>query len=142
MFGKKEDYIGPQWMSLRDRLYNPDMDMEKFAVFGGDVETLDEYCNACGYCVRVCPAKTLELVPRKEPLKMGGKTITKVMKITEAPECVACGVCEAICPNDACYVSKPISIPESMFKTLNKGPLSLPRLFSEKTDDRGRTAGR
>jgi len=144
MFGKKEDYLGPEWISLRDRFYITDYhNREVFARFSGDIEILDEYCNACGYCVRVCPMKILELVDRKEPIKIGKRTITKVMRPVEISICAACGVCEAACPRDACYVSKPISYPNSKFKTTsNKGPLSLPRLFNEKESYKRRPTGR
>ncbi len=145
MFGKKEDYSGPEWISRRDRFYITDYYQRKvFARLSGDIEILDEYCNACGFCVQVCPMKILELVAREKPIKIGKRTITKVMRtIEEMDICAACGVCEAACPRDACYVSKPIFYPDSRFKTTwNKGPLSLPRLFKEKESNKGRKTGR
>ena len=144
MFGKNEDYIGPEFMSLLDRLtvgnyHRP----ENFSIASGDVTILDEYCNACGYCVKTCPMMILELIDRKKPIKVGKKTIKKVIRLTEMPKCAACGVCEAICPRDSVYVSKPIYYKDSLYKTpWTKGPLSLPRLFIEKKGKKGRTTGR
>ena len=147
MFGKKEDYLGPEWISRRDRFYITDYHQRKvFVRVSGDIEILDEYCNACGYCAQVCPMKILELVDRKKPIKIGKRTITKVMRPVDKSislGCAACGVCEAACPRDACYVSKPIFYPDSRFKTTrNKGPLSLPRLFNEKEGAKGRKTNR
>jgi len=145
MFGKKEDYSGPEWISLRDRLKFVDFQIrEVFVRYGGKVKVRDEYCNACGHCVRICPANTLQLVDRKKPISIGNRTVTKVMRVVDPPYiCGACGVCEAACPRDACYVTAPISFPMSRFKTtVNKGPLRLPRLFKEKEGDKVRKTGR
>ena len=144
MFGKKEDYIGSEWIGLLDRLtvgkYHQPKDFTINAA--GRVTILEEYCNACGHCVLTCPVKALELVDRKEPIKSGKQTITKVTRAVEISICGACGVCEAICPRDAISLSKPIQFEGSQYKTINKGPLSLPRLFSEKKGDKGWTTGR
>ena len=66
MFGKKEDYAGPEWISLRDRLKFVDFQiMEKFFRYGGRVKVREEYCNACGHCVKICPCNVTQLVDRK-----------------------------------------------------------------------------
>lgn len=126
-----EPYLGEQWMSLLDRIYIPHYYEPNPYVQTGEVEIIDERCDACGLCVRICPSSTLVLAPRPHPLRKGKKTVTKVMRMSGEPECVACGDCVAICPNEACHVSKPVSMTRSIFKTLNRGPLSLPRLFNE-----------
>ena len=132
LFGnKKDDYRGEEWMSLFDRLYLPDYYQPNAHAQGGEIEVIEKLCDACGLCVRICPADTLVIKDRSKPLKKGKKTITRVMSMTEEPQCVACGDCAAICPNDACYVSKKVQMDTSIFKTINRGPLSLPRLFND-----------
>ncbi len=137
MFGRRGkdrlEYQGGEWMRRIDRFLIPNHFEPNEHAQGGLVEIVDERCDACGLCVRICPSKTLVLVPRPGgPVKQGKRTIGQVMRMTEVPECIACGDCAAICPNDACYVSQPYKMDVSLFKTLNRGPLSLPRLFNEK----------
>ncbi|MCP4629617.1 MAG: 4Fe-4S dicluster domain-containing protein [bacterium] len=137
MFGKKDDYSGPEWISRRERFKFVDFQMlETFVRYGGKIKTLDNYCNGCGQCVLHCPTgTTIELVDRKKPIKMGNKTIKKVMRMQkQAHVCGACGVCEAACPRDACYVIKPINFTFSKFKMVNKGPMRPPRLFKKGED--------
>jgi len=136
LFRKSElAYHGEPWMTAADRFRIPDYYVERESVRnvqGGEVEIHDERCDGCGLCVRICPAKTLELRPRPGgAVRRGKKTLRQVMRMTEEPECIACGDCAAICPNEACRVSKSVKIGESLFKTINKGELSLPRLFNE-----------
>ncbi len=139
-FKKKEDseqkldaFMGEAWLSLADRLTSPDYYQEPPPSDAkvGAVEIDGKRCDACGLCVRICPSKTLILKERDKPLKKGKRTITKVMSMPEVPECLSCGDCAAICPNDAIQVSQRIIFGSSLFKTINKGPLSLPRLFNE-----------
>ncbi len=133
LFGKKEDeYFGEEWLSNSDRLYIPDYygEMNPLAQLGA-IEVVEERCDACGLCVKICPGDTLVLKTRSKPIKKGKKKITRVMSMAEDPQCVACGDCAAICPNSACRVSKPMRMSTSIFKTVNKGPLALPRLFNE-----------
>lgn len=130
------EYQGEEWMTRLDRFRIPDYYVEREAVQnvqGGEVEIFDDRCDGCGLCVRICPAKTLELRPRPGgPVKRGRKTLRQVMRMAEEAECIACGDCAAICPNEACLVSKSVKIGVSLFKTINKGELSMPRLFNEK----------
>lgn len=129
--GKKDNYIGEEWMSRLDRVLIPDYYKPNPEAQNADVEVIEERCDGCGLCVRICPADTLVLKPRSVPLKKGKKRITKVMAMSEEQDCVACGDCVAICPNEACYVSKQVKMSGGIFKTINKGPLSLPRLFND-----------
>ena len=137
---KKEEYeyIGNQWMSLFDRIYVPDYykpyeEAKKDAAVG-EITIIEERCDACGLCVRICPAETLVFKDRAKPLEKGKRKIKKVMSMMEEPLCIACGDCAAICPNDAIYVSQQMHMPKSIFKTINRGPLSLPRLFNEEKE--------
>ena len=129
--GKKDDYIGEEWMSLLDRIRIPDFYQPNSSAQGGEIGIIEEKCDGCGLCVKICPADTLVLKHRSLPPEKGKRKITKVMAMAEVPECVACGDCAAICPNDACFVSKQVKMTYSIFKTINRGPLSLPRLFNE-----------
>ena len=135
LFRKSEaPYQGEEWLSRSDRFNVPNYyhDAPVEHAQGGEVEILDEHCDGCGLCVRICPSKTLVLAPRPGgPVKRGKKTMRQVMRMTEVPECIACGDCAAICPNDACLVTKPVKMNVSLFKTINKYELSLPRLFNE-----------
>lgn len=130
----KDNYMGEEWLSPLDRIQIPDYYKPNPEAQGGEIEIIEERCDACGLCVRICPSDTLVLKRRSVPLKKGKRKITKVMSMSEEPECVACGDCAAICPNDACYVSKQMKMNYSIFKTINRGPLSLPRLFNEESD--------
>jgi len=131
--GKQKDkYQGEPWMTRLDRLHIPDYYEPNDHVQGGEVGILDDRCDGCGLCVRICPAKTLVLQPRPDgPVQRGKKSVRNVMRMTDEPECIACGDCAAICPNQACFVTKSVKMGVSLFKTLNRGPLSLPRLFNE-----------
>ena len=131
---RKEGYSGEEWMSLRDRFTIPDYYRTDPEGGGGEVAILEERCDGCGLCVRICPADTLVLKPRSKPIRKGKRRITQVMAMADEPECVACGDCAGICPNEACHVSKPVKFEYSMFKTINKGPVSLPRLFNDAKD--------
>jgi formate hydrogenlyase subunit 6/NADH:ubiquinone oxidoreductase subunit I len=138
MPAKKEDYSGPEWISLRDRFTFVDFQIkEMFFRHGGKVKVREEYCNACGHCVKICPCNVTQIVDRNKPIRIGNRTVTKVMRVIDPPYiCGACGVCEAACPRDAVTVTEPISFPFSKFKTTtDKGPLKLPRLFNEKEGD-------
>jgi len=131
----EEEYQGEEWLTRFDRFHVPDYyeDPPIEQAQGGEVGILDERCDGCGLCVRICPSKTLLLVPRPGgPVKRGKKTLRQVMRMDEDPECIACGDCAAICPNDACLVTKSVKMDISLFKTINKYELSLPRLFNEK----------
>jgi len=135
--GRKErtEYHGGPWMSRLDRFRIPDYyaDPPIEQVQGGAVTTRDEVCDGCGLCVRICPAKTLVLAPRPGgAVTRGKRTIRQVMRMADPPECIACGDCAAICPNDACFVSQQMKMETTLFKTLNRGGLSLPRLFNGK----------
>ncbi len=132
IFKKDEDeYIGAQWLSLFDRLYIPDYYAPNPDAQLGRIKIVEERCDGCGLCVRICPTKTLIMTPRSKPLKKGKRTISKVMSMQEEPMCISCGDCVAVCPNDACFVAQRMKMPRSKFKTINKGPLSLPRLFND-----------
>jgi len=133
--GSELAYHGEEWLSRSDRFHVPDYyhDPPVEQAQGGEVEILDERCDGCGLCVRICPAKTLELRPRPGgPVRRGKRALGKVMRMSEEPECIACGDCAAVCPNEACFVTKSVKMNVSLFKTINKGELSLPRLFNEK----------
>ena len=117
---RKDDYKGEEWMSLADRFFIPDYYKPNPDAQGGEIEIIEERCDACGLCVRICPADTLVLKSREVPITKGKRRITKVMAMSEEPECIACGDCAAICPNEACTVTKPVKMPHSLFKTINR----------------------
>ncbi len=57
------------------------------------VKITEEYCKACGYCIKVCPDKALELDEKfnssgYHPVKWKGN-------------CRMCGLCYTVCPDFA-----------------------------------------
>lgn len=68
-----------------------------------DPQTGDTLCIACMRCVRVCPAKCINVEYEIDPE-------TKKRKITkyeiEALRCVYCGYCEEVCPVNAIVLTE------------------------------------
>jgi heterodisulfide reductase subunit A-like polyferredoxin len=80
----------------------------------GLIQFNDAKCNGCGLCVKACPADTIKLVDKKA-------------KLVEPVDCMACGDCVAICSVDAITLAKSYRY-TGMYKTIDQGELSLPRL--------------
>jgi 2-oxoglutarate ferredoxin oxidoreductase subunit delta len=56
-------------------------------------------CKGCGYCVELCPLKTLSMSS-----EIGPKGY-HLAKADESNECLDCGLCESICPDFAIKVA-------------------------------------
>jgi len=89
----------------------------------GRIEVDNQKCIGCGLCVRACPGDSLVLDEQKKPVPNNAVELS----------CAACGACMAICPQEAITVVRKMEL-TGMFKTLRRGPLSKPRLFSELAD--------
>lgn len=59
-----------------------------------------ERCKECGYCVKFCPKKILEI--GKENNKRGYYPPI----VIKPEECIACGTCARVCPEAAIEVYK------------------------------------
>ena len=64
------------------------------------VEIKTSLCKACGYCVKFCPKKILELGSVRN--KRGH--FYPVM--TDAEACITCAICATMCPEGAIEVSE------------------------------------
>ena len=65
-----------------------------------DVKILSGYCKGCGYCIKNCPKKILEVGSEMNEL---GYRFT----VPAHPEnCIACGICAVTCPDSAIEVFK------------------------------------
>jgi nitroreductase/ferredoxin len=103
----------PQQVSRSERRRIPDYRDSARSIQGTVTYDYDA-CQGCSYCIQVCPADTLEMVD-KQP------------RMREPAECIACGDCVAICPEDAITLTRTQRYSDC-FKTLNRGPMSPPRL--------------
>lgn len=59
------------------------------------IELNPRYCKSCGYCIRFCPKKVLEM--GEERNRRG--YFYPVIKVPEA--CISCGICASVCPEAA-----------------------------------------
>lgn len=107
----------PEHLGISDR-----MRIESFRKIGedvilGQVRVDREKCQGCGYCVKVCPAASLEVVEKK------ARMITD-----DIPMCMACGNCTAICPDQAIELVRMIEF-KKYFRYLDRGKPERPRRF-------------
>ena len=84
----------------------------------GIVVADDDACTGCNLCVETCPGSALTLT---------GKHQVRMISTDFAP-CVSCGDCVAICQPGALSIERP-HVYGGFFKTLHRGPMSLPRRF-------------
>lgn len=96
-------YVFPDWA-------NTDLRETKYGVIDLD----QNKCNGCGWCVKICPTKSLEIVDKKANRKVPN-------------QCLACGDCEAICPNGAITVVEACQFP-GYYTLVERGELFKPRL--------------
>lgn len=64
------------------------------------VEIVAERCKSCGYCIKYCPQKVLEI---------GTGVNTKGYEYVEpvnADACIGCAICARMCPDGAIDVYK------------------------------------
>lgn len=108
-----------------EKFYVTDL-FSKGAVFGA-IEVDKEVCIGCGLCVKVCPGDVLMLDENKKPAPNAA-----IADLTGGDQaCASCGACQAICPQEAITITKAMYL-SGKFKSLRRGPVSKPRLFTEK----------
>jgi len=105
------------YLPWHEKIRIPNYFKEEHIRFGW-LEFALEKCTGCKMCAKICPSCTLEVVNKK------------VKMVDDLPQCIACGDCMAICPENVIHIHRPMKL-NYYYKTLNKGELSLPRLFSE-----------
>ena len=71
--------------------------MDKIEIPQGKVHIVSDRCKGCGYCIKYCPRKVLEV---SNELNVKGYHFPQV-KDEEA--CLNCGLCEIICPEFAIW---------------------------------------
>ena len=110
-----------KYIKFWERFYIPDM-LNKSQRFGS-YEVDNKKCLGCGLCVKVCPGDVLMLDENKKPAQN-----KRIAKLTGGKQmCGSCGECMACCPEGAIVVTEVFYL-SGKFKTLRRGPLSMPRL--------------
>ncbi|OPL14530.1 MAG: hypothetical protein AVO34_14190 [Firmicutes bacterium ML8_F2] len=84
----------------------------------GKIEIDLEKCDGCSWCLKVCPAKVMELVD--------GKAVINI-ELVEKYGCMFEGVCQAICPQDAIKMVKAHDYP-GYYTLIERGKPEKPRL--------------
>jgi 2-oxoglutarate ferredoxin oxidoreductase subunit delta len=113
----------PEQLSWAQRLHVEDLRPESGDAIFGTVWVDPDRCTGCGYCVRACPANTLELAAGSDA-PSGGKK--KARMATTLPMCMSCGDCSAICPESAITITAFIEF-FKYFKYLDRGQPQPPR---------------
>lgn len=62
------------------------------------VKIIAERCKSCGYCIRFCPKKVLEIGDRVN--SKGYEYVTP----KKPEDCIGCSMCAQICPDGAIEV--------------------------------------
>ena len=103
-------------LTIKKRIF-----IESFNKLGRDVTfgvvVIDQStCDGCGYCIKPCPAHTLEVVNKKARM------------VEELPFCISCGDCVAICPQHSIEIKEFIKFTKH-FYYLDRGSAEPPRKF-------------
>jgi len=98
------------WRRLESFL-NIDQDVDL-----GEVRIDPDLCTGCGFCVKACPAASLELHEKKARM------------LDSRPLCMSCGDCAALCPAGAIDLVKFIQFRHG-FRYLGRGEPERPRRF-------------
>jgi len=106
----------PERLSLAQRMRVEDLRPGSPDVRFGAVAIDPELCHGCGYCVRACPANTIELHEKKARM------------VPVLPMCMACGDCTATCPEHAITITTFIAF-HRCFQYLDRGQPETPRKF-------------
>ena len=59
------------------------------------IELNPRYCKSCGYCIRFCPKKILEMGTERN------KRGHFYPVVTDESACISCGICASVCPEAA-----------------------------------------
>ncbi len=84
----------------------------------GVIDIDPDKCDGCSWCIKVCPAKVLELVDGKAVLNPD---------LVQAYGCMFEGACQAICPRDAISMKKAPDFP-GYYTIIERGKPEKPRL--------------
>ncbi len=64
------------------------------------IDVIAERCKSCGYCVKFCPKKIIEI----------GKNVNskgyEYVVLTDETKCIGCAICGKMCPDGAIDVYK------------------------------------
>ena len=71
----------------------------------------NELCTGCGSCAAACPKGIIELVPKKQSVKVACSSKDKGMDVKKVctSGCIGCGICAKNCPNQAITVEDNIA---------------------------------
>lgn len=65
-----------------------------------EVKIISERCKSCGYCIKFCPKKVLEI-----GTKVNSKGYEFVVPVSQKA-CIGCCICARICPDGAIEIYK------------------------------------
>ena len=123
-WGKQEVVAVSNYLSWSERLRIPRVversangDLEVRHATMGRVQIDLSACTGCELCVRVCPAKSLEMTEDHAARMIG-----------DGVGCIACGDCVAVCRPNAVQISRPMTY-DGLYKHIGRGPLEAPRCF-------------
>lgn len=68
----------------------------------------DKRCNGCGRCVKACPRRLLELVPKVQKIYVAcvSPEVNELPNSNCRVRCTACGLCTTHCPYNAIKIEK------------------------------------
>ena len=69
-------------------------------------------CEACGLCVKTCPKKIVELIPKSSKVYVACSTHCRGKEVMGACEkgCIGCGICAKNCPSGAITMNDNIPV--------------------------------
>jgi ferredoxin len=71
-----------------------------------------DLCEGCGACVRACPKKLIELIPKRAKVYVACSTkcVGKTAMANCKSSCIGCGLCAKNCPENAITMENGLAV--------------------------------